>query len=264
MTDIDFSQHHFLVVDDKRFLRNLIQGVLLQRHAGSVRHASHGAGAINMLSSALGEIDCILCDWNMEPVNGLELLRMIRTERIDYAPRDIRFIMMTGYGDERVVKAAMALDVSGYLVKPVSSEHLIKVISAVFTKPQPLKAPDVYEKAAAVDLPDDVLGDGRRIPPWVLLSAMRQTDRQTVTESLDQIRAESANSEHSRVVKNPRTLALDEISAGQVLAENIYNEIGRLLLARGTVLNDSMLHRLNDVMLASHESIRLLVGDFGE
>ena len=264
MTDIDLSKHHFLIVDDKRFLRNLIQGVLLQRHAGSVRHASHGAGAINMLSSGLGEVDCILCDWNMEPVNGLELLRMIRSGRIDYAPRDIRFIMMTGYGDERVVKAAMTLDVSGYLVKPVSSEHLIKVIGSVFSRPQPLKAPHFYEKADEVDLPDDVLEGGKRIPPWVLLSSMRQTERDSITESLDQISAESANTGHSRVISNPRTLGLDEITAGQVLAEDIYNEIGRLLLARGTVLNGTMLHRLHDVMLASHESIRLLVGDFEE
>jgi len=264
MSDIDFSQHHFLIVDDKRFLRNLIQGVLLQRHAGSVRHAGHGAAAINMLSSALGEIDCILCDWNMEPVNGLELLRIIRTGRIDYAPRGIRFIMMTGYGDERVVKAAMALDVSGYVVKPVSAEHLVKVVSMAFSKPQPLKDPHVYEKAAEVELPDDALEGGKRVPPWVLLSAMKQGARESITESLDQICAESANSSRSRVIKNPRTLALEEISAGQVLAENIYNEIGRLLLAQGTVLNGAMLHRLHDVMLASHESIRLVVGDFEE
>jgi DNA-binding NarL/FixJ family response regulator len=264
MTGIDFSRHHFLIVDDKQFLRNLIHGVLLQHHAGSIKHANHGAGAIKTLSDARGRVDCVLCDWNMEPINGLELLRMIRAGNVENAPRDLRFVMMTGYGDMPVVKAAMALDVSGYLVKPASAEQLVKAIAAAFAKPVPLKSRSVYESFAPVELPEGLNSECKRIPPWVLLSGMQQKARELMSDRLDQIRADSEKSAQDRKVKNAKMLPLEEIENGKVLAEHIYSEGGRLLLSMGTVLNGAMLRRLHEVMLVSHESIRLLVGDFEE
>lgn len=264
MTAFDFSRHHFLIVDDKQFVRNLIHGVLLQHHAGSIKHANHGEGAIKVLSETRGGVDCVLCDWNMEPVNGLELLRKIRTERVVNAPPDLRFIMMTGYGEVAVVKAAMELDVCGYLVKPASAEQLIKAIVTAFAKPVPLKPRAMYESFAPVDLPAGSQSDEKRIPPWVLLSRMREKARDLMSDRLDQIRTESEKSAQNRKIKNAKMLALEEIESGKVLAENIFNEGGRLLLSMGTVLTEAMLRRLHEVMLVSHESIRLLVGEFEE
>ena len=264
MIAADFSHHHFLVVDDKQFLRNLIQGVLLQCHAGSVKHAMHGAGAINVLTESRGRIDLVLCDWNMEPVNGLELLRMVRTQQLAGVPRDLRFIMTTGYSEEAVVKAAIAMDVSGFLVKPVAAEQLIKSISAAFAKPVTLKSIEAYQKAAEVALPGFAKGDGHRIPPWVLVSTIKLTARDALAQRLSQIQSATANSAQARKIKNARMMPLEEIEAGKVLAEDIHNEAGRLLLSTGTVLDQTLLRRLHEVMVVSHESIRLRVGDFEE
>ena len=264
MTTPNFSQHHFLVVDDKQFLRNLIQGILLQCHAGSIKHAVHGAAAVNVLGEAQSRIDCVLCDWNMEPVNGLELLQMIRTQRIERVRQDLRFIMMTGHGEASVVKAAIALDVSGFLVKPVSSDQLIKAIGTAFAKPVKLKSPGDYAAAAEVMLPGGSQGESKWTPPWVLLSGMRPAARDQMSERLELIQSESGKSALRRKIRNAKTLPLEEIEAGTVLAEDIHNEAGRLLLSTGTVLDQTLLRRLHEVMLVSHESIRLMVGEFEE
>jgi len=263
MSNPDFSRHHFLVVDDKQFLRNLIQGVLLQCHAGSVKHAMHGAGAINVLTESGGRVDLVLCDWHMEPVNGLELLHMVRTGQMAGVPRDLRFIMTTGYSDEPVVKAAISMDVSGFLVKPVAAEQLIKSITAAFAKPVNLKTVAAYETAAELVMPKDEFGEGKRIPPWVLASGMKPAARDALAQRLAQLESQSKDAPR-RKIKNARMMPLEEIEAGKVLAEDIHNEAGRLLLSTGTVLDQTLLRRLNEVMVVSHESIRLRVGEFEE
>jgi CheY-like chemotaxis protein len=261
----DFSRHHFLVVDDKQFLRTLIQGILVQCHAGSVKHAMHGAGAINVLTESQGRIDLVLCDWNMEPVNGLELLRMVRTQQLPGVPSDLRFIMTTGYSEESVVKAAIAMDVSGFLVKPVAAEQLIKSIQAAFAKPVKLKSVVDYEKAAEVTIPGVTMGEGNRIPPWVLVSGVKLTTaRDALAQRLAQIQSAAGNVSQQRKIKNAKITPLEEIEAGKVLAEDIHNESGRLLLSTGTVLDSTLLRRLHEVMVVSHESIRLRVGEFEE
>jgi len=264
MTNPDFSRHHFLVVDDKQFLRTLIQGILVQCHAGSVKHAMHGAGAINVLTESQGRIDLVLCDWNMEPVNGLELLRMVRTQQLPGVPRDLRFIMTTGYSEESVVKAAIAMDVSGFLVKPVAAEQLTKSIAAAFAKPVKLKTVADYQKAAEVTIPGVSMGEGSRIPPWVLVSSVRQTAQDALAQRLAQIQSTARTTAQQRKIKNARITPLEEIEEGKVLAEDIHNEAGRLLLSTGTVLDSTLLRRLHEVMVVSHESIRLRVGEFEE
>ena len=99
----DYSAHQFLIVDDKQFLRNLIQGMLVRCQGRDILQAADGAAATTILTEPDCQIDCVLCDWNMEPVNGLELLRSIRAGQLENTPRNLCFILLTGYGDESVV-----------------------------------------------------------------------------------------------------------------------------------------------------------------
>ena len=81
-------------------------------------------------ADALGKTrcDCIISDWNMAPVGGLELLQKVRSAQAPRTPADICFILLTGHADANVVNVAINLDVNAYLVKPVSYEKLIQSI----------------------------------------------------------------------------------------------------------------------------------------
>ncbi len=264
----DYSAHRFLIADDKQFLRNLIQNMLVRCHAGDIRHAKDGASAIEALAEADGDIDCVLCDWNMEPINGLELLRSIRAGNVEHTPRDLCFVMLTGYGDESVVKAAMDLDINGYVVKPVSMDRLLQAIDAAFARSVTLKPKELYQSKGTIVLPGTLPVSGKRIPPWVLLSTMHQETKEAMSRRLEQIRCErndaleGVRSLESSII-NEVYMTVDRVVPGKVLAEHIYTEGGRLLLSKGTILTESLLERLRDLAVVSHDSVRLMVGDSG-
>ena len=265
----NYCSHRFLIADDKQFLRGLIHSMLVRCRAGDIKHAKNGRAAIDILTDGGDGIDCVLCDWNMEPDNGLELLRSVRAGLVENTPRDLCFIMLTGYADETVVKAAKELDVSGYVVKPVSLDKLIRAIDGALAKPVALKTRETYQAKPTLELPNAELMAGKRIPPWVLLSQMRDKTKEVVSKRLDELRAERETTSTEsptkhRLVINEKNLPLDEIDPGKVLAENIYSEGGRLLLARGTALDERGLKRLRELSVISSISIHLRVGDYGD
>jgi DNA-binding NarL/FixJ family response regulator len=83
-------------------------------------------------------------------MTGLALLKDIRTGRHVHIPRTQNFIMLTSHGEEAVVRAAIELDVNGYLRKPVTKEALVKALHRAFNRKPVLKSPEAY---GAVALP---------------------------------------------------------------------------------------------------------------
>jgi CheY-like chemotaxis protein len=55
--------------------------------------------------------DCIVTDYRMPNINGLELVKMIRERS------DIPIIMFTGYGNELVAAAGIEAGLNGYMRK---------------------------------------------------------------------------------------------------------------------------------------------------
>jgi len=258
----DFSAQRFLVVDDKPFLRNLIHGMLVRCHAGDIVHAGDGVQALDILSA--GKMNFVLCDWNMAPMNGLELLRSLRAGQVMGVPRDVRFVMLTGYGDEKVVRAAIDMGVNGYIVKPVSHGRLVQAIQAALAYRMVLKPEEAYQAMAAVAMPGNLPEESKPIPPWVLLSKMRSQAKAEASRHIEQIMRGQASPPDERAIVNEETLVIDDILAGRVLAENVFNESGRLLLTRGTVLDRQLLWRLKELAAATDAALQLRIGDFAE
>jgi CheY-like chemotaxis protein len=264
-TPRDYSSFGFLVVDDKKFLRDLVQGMLHKCSVREVRHAESGEAAKAILASGDCFVDFVLCDWNMGPGSGLELLRSIRSGELHSTPRDLRFIMLTAFGEEAVVSTAVELHVNGYIVKPVSFDKLTRAIDIALVKPVALKSSETY---AAIDttLPSLVtkIIPERRVPPWVLLSSMRPHKKAAVSQELFTIHEENKEADRDRPIINREQLDLDSVTPGRVLAENIYMENGRLFLTRGTILNERLLARLHKLSRISEIAINLVVGDYGD
>ena len=145
-----FETLRMLVVDDDRAILEVVEAMLKIAGIGGVVKAVSALSALNILADKHKRFNCIICDYGMDVMDGLTLLKDIRAGRHPYIQRDQCFIMLTAHGQEAVVRAALELDVNGYVRKPVTKDSLSKSIHRAFNRVPPLKAPEIY---AAVTLP---------------------------------------------------------------------------------------------------------------
>ena len=139
-----------MVIDDDSSILKLVESFLQSAKVGCVIGAEDAATAGAILASRRAPVHCVICNFSMEPLNGLEMLRLIRTGRIDNVDKTLNFIMLTASGQNEVVKAALELDANGYVRKPVTQFSLIKAIGRSLTRVISPKAPAEYDM---VELP---------------------------------------------------------------------------------------------------------------
>jgi two-component system sensor histidine kinase/response regulator len=136
-----------LVIDDEEWLREMVQMAL--HHRGfEVVEAENGAIGIDVARRELP--DLILCDVNMEKVNGYLTLSALRNEPATAA---IPFILMTGLADNAGMRHGMELGADDYLPKPFTIEALYAAVDARLKKAQALR--QEAEKKLA-DLRDNI------------------------------------------------------------------------------------------------------------
>ncbi len=110
-----------LAVDDVKEALDLLRLMLKDIGVNQTFTASDGKEALDFLGECENMIHVIICDWNMPRVTGLEILRQVRT-----VDPDIPFLMATGVSDNESVVVAKSDGVTGYLVKPYSTDQLGK------------------------------------------------------------------------------------------------------------------------------------------
>ena len=118
-------QGRVLVVDDEPSIRKLVN-LSLTKAGYEVVEAPDGEQAIKVLNSDDNPlmVDTILCDIRMPKVNGIEAIAYFRTQY-----PTVPVVVMTGYPDVDLAVSLMRQGVLDYLVKPVSKEELLTVIS---------------------------------------------------------------------------------------------------------------------------------------
>ena len=115
-----------LVVDDYGTMRRIVRNLLKQLGFENVDEAGDGLSALRKLKEK--RFGLVISDWNMEPMNGLELLRDVRA---DAALKDLPFIMVTAESRTQYVMAAQEAGVSNYIIKPFNAETLNTKIQSV-------------------------------------------------------------------------------------------------------------------------------------
>ncbi len=244
----DYSAKRFLIVDDEVFMLGLIDRMLKQCNAGGIMKAGDGAAGLRAVKDNFTQVDCILADYNMKPVNGLQLLQAVRMGMNPKIPREQAFIMLTGHGETDVVKAAIALDVSGYIVKPVALEKLTQTIDKVLRRPLEIKDADYYRGIKLPQIPASLGEDPHAKPKaWTLLSV--KPFRSELKAKVDQFKRDHATQDGASEVKmkNRRECAVNELLEGQVLAQDVEAEEGVILLRKGTYLTKDMIARLREI-----------------
>src|SRR5208283_3066827 len=122
-----------LVIDDEEWLREMIHLALKQK-GFEIIEAINGADGIEKARKELP--DLILCDVNMEKVDGYLTLSSLRTE----APTaSIPFILMTGLADNAGMRHGMELGADDYLPKPFTTDALYAAVDARLKKAQTVR-----------------------------------------------------------------------------------------------------------------------------
>jgi two-component system, sensor histidine kinase and response regulator len=136
-----------LIIDDEEWLREMVNLALSQK-GFEVIEAANGSEGIDVARKELP--DLILCDVNMDKVNGYATLSSLRD---DPTTASIPFILMTGLADNAGMRHGMELGADDYLPKPFTIEALYAAVEARLKKSQALRS--AAEKKLA-DLRDNI------------------------------------------------------------------------------------------------------------
>jgi len=107
-----------LIAEDSMLMREMLKGFLREWHY-EVQMANDGQQAWDMFQS--GEYSLVLTDWVMPNIDGLELIRLIRSKPM---PNYIYIILLTSKSEKGDLVQAMEAGADDFLVKPCDKDEL--------------------------------------------------------------------------------------------------------------------------------------------
>jgi len=218
-TDVRLSDaFRFLVVDDHDFMRRLVNETLRVAGAGTIENAVNGQDAIKVISKSRG-VDFVICDFNMPKVNGLELLKTIRTGETKL-PHDVPVIMLSGFEDETLFAIALQLDASGFINKPVSKIDLVTRLNKLFMSEMEIKPSSEYipVQISAIE------GEFERKGPAVAMRAVPRVSMEVKARGL--------------------SVSIDEIPEGALVVEDVVTASGVTILHEGNKTSKALIEFL--------------------
>ena len=108
-----------LVVDDSRVVRKVARRIL-EAHGFIVAEAADGQQALEACRAQMP--DCVLLDWNMPVMNGIDFLKRLRTE---YGPEKPPVVFCTTETELTSIEQAMASGAQEYIMKPFDEDILV-------------------------------------------------------------------------------------------------------------------------------------------
>ena len=114
-----FAGKRLLVADDQIIVRQIVSAIGERLGFGTIDTAQDGDEAL--LTMRRQPYDVVIADWNMQPMTGSELLRIVKADK-DLA--STKFLIMTVRTDKDAVMAAKSAGVDGYMLKPFSPQAL--------------------------------------------------------------------------------------------------------------------------------------------
>lgn len=115
-----------LIVEDSETTRSLIRAVIEEIKDFNIIEAASGFEALKLLPQE--KFHLIITDINMPDINGLELIRFVKTNPLY---RDIPLIIVTTERGEEDRKKGMSLGASAYITKPFKADELKSAIRQV-------------------------------------------------------------------------------------------------------------------------------------
>lgn len=213
------GKRKILVVDDERFSRSIVVRALA---GAEVEQAPDGADGLQALIRQPDDYAMAICDFNMPVMDGLRFLKGVRSA-LDGIRHSLPVLMLTGNSDSGLVKAALALDVDAFVLKPVAVTPLHGRIRHALTQRQDLKPPQHYAGINVEDLSAQLLSAAAALSP------------------------KQAPAKDDEDGQGMRKLGLAEIEPGSILARDIRAPAGQVLVAEGATLSERLISRLKEL-----------------
>lgn len=103
---------------------------LLEKMGFKVIACENGQEALNALTSSPdNSIKVLLSDIMMPTMDGLELLRQVRAND---KYKDLPVVLITAVSEKDYIERARAMNVSGYILKPVTFQRVFEKMKALF------------------------------------------------------------------------------------------------------------------------------------
>ena len=127
------DQAKILVVDDMLPMLKLTQSILNIFGFKNVYTAQNGKEGFDLVCQ--NDPDLVITDWMMEPMDGLEFTRKVRTSPLTPNPY-VPILMMTGFSSRLRVESARDCGITEFLVKPFTSKDLYARVQQIIEKPR--------------------------------------------------------------------------------------------------------------------------------
>lgn len=115
-----------LVADDSPTMRSLIVSTLDALEEFELIEATNGFEAMRALPRE--KVDLVLTDINMPDINGLELIRFVRSNPLY---KETPLIIISTEGSDKDREKGLALGADAYLVKPFKPEDLQQLVTDI-------------------------------------------------------------------------------------------------------------------------------------
>lgn len=132
--DYNLERLNFLVIEDNKHMSSLVRSILNAFGVRNVVEAMDGAEAFKVLRHFPADI--VICDWMMQPMDGIEFVRMVRTQKDSPNPF-VPVIMLTAHTQVARVFEARDAGANEFLAKPISPQKLYDRIRSIIENQRP-------------------------------------------------------------------------------------------------------------------------------
>ena len=118
-----------LVVDDSASVRQQV-GTALRQSGFTIVEANDGAQGAKRIEQ--GGIDCVICDVNMPNMNGIDMVRTVKSKP---ANAQLPIVMLTTEGAKEMITQAKQAGAKGWIVKPFKADLLVSAVKKLTGTP---------------------------------------------------------------------------------------------------------------------------------
>lgn len=130
-----------LIVDDIRHTRVLLTEILRAIGIQQIYEASDGAEGLQVMRAH--NIDIVLTDLAMEPLDGIDFVRLLRNSPDSPNPM-VPVLMITGHSTLRRIHEARDVGVNEFMAKPITARGVIERLQQIIDHPRPFIRTDDY------------------------------------------------------------------------------------------------------------------------
>jgi two-component system chemotaxis response regulator CheY len=125
--------YNILIVDDSFPMRAVIKKVIKASgfNIGELFEAGNGQQALQILNEQW--LDLVLTDYNMPDMNGLELLKAMKSQQ---TLTDIPVVIVTTEGSDQRVEEFLSQGAVAYIKKPFTPEQIKSHLNQILGEPE--------------------------------------------------------------------------------------------------------------------------------